>query len=360
MKLSRDICLGGRYNNKNITGIKLNGYIIYDSEDTPSGFTFVFVTDTADDMPITFKQGVVPCELNITTTQRSDGLYTREVEFVDESNKDIKITKNYSTDNPNESIKRIEQLSGDYGNFVYIFSGLRELEYADLSAWNTSKVTSMNYMFKDCKFLTTLDISNFDTSNVTSMTGMFNSCAALKRLNLSSFNTANVTDMQFMFHDCQSLKEVTVGSFNTTNVTNMTGMFYQCYELVLLRLKNFDTTNVTNMMAMFRNCESLGELDLSRFNTANVTNMAYMFMNCQSLFLLDLSNFDTTNVTDMSMMFYGCTALTELILDNCNNATINKIIAELPTFSSGTHTIYCKQANAEGLTAPKGWTFSYV
>ena len=185
MKLSRDICLGGHYNNKEITGIKLNGYIIYDSEDTPSGFTFIFVTDVADDMPITFKQGLVPCELKITTTQRSDGLYTREVEFVDESNKDIKVTMNYSTSNPNESIKRIELLSGDYGSFVSIFRGLSELEYADLSAWNTSKVTSMYYMFNGCPRLTELNVSNWDTSNVTTMSGMFNSCYSLRRLNLS-------------------------------------------------------------------------------------------------------------------------------------------------------------------------------
>jgi hypothetical protein len=61
-------------------------------------------------------------------------------------------------------------------------------------------------------------------------------------------------------------------------------------------------------------------------------------------------------------MFSDCTSLAELRLDNCDNNTINKIITSLnfPTFTSGTHKIYCKQANASGLTAPQGWTFSYV
>jgi hypothetical protein len=41
----------------------------------------------------------------------------------------------------------------------------------------------------------------------------------------------------------------------------------------------------------------------------------------------------------------------------------NKIITSsmFPTFTDGsTHRIYCKRANASGLTPPQGWTFTYV
>ena len=52
-------------------------------------------------------------------------------------------------------------------------------------------------------------------------------------------------------------------------------------------------------------------------------------------------------------------------LDNCSNDTINKIITSdyFPTHSAtvaNNYKIYCKQANVSGLTAPTGWTFTYV
>ena len=117
------------------------------------------------------------------------------------------------------------------------------------------------------------------------------------------------------------------------------------------------------MNKMFYNCTVLASLDLSNFNTSNVTDMSSMFAFCYNLTTLDLSNFDMTKVTDTTYMFASCNALKILRLDNCSNSTINKIItsAGFPTFTDGsTHTIYCKSANASGLTPPQGWTFSYV
>ena len=63
-------------------------------------------------------------------------------------------------------------------------------------------------------------------------------------------------------------------------------------------------------------------------------------------------------------MFSGCTSLHTLRLDNCSNDTISKIIASggFPTnaIEGVTRTIYCKEENAAGLTAPTNWVFSYV
>jgi hypothetical protein len=71
-----------------------------------------------------------------------------------------------------------------------------------------------------------------------------------------------------------------------------------------------------------------------------------------------------TNVTSTENMFSGCVNLRTLRLDNCSNDTINKIItsASFPTglINGETRKIYCKQANAAGLTAPDGWEFVFV
>jgi hypothetical protein len=70
-------------------------------------------------------------------------------------------------------------------------------------------------------------------------------------------------------------------------------------------------------------------------------------------------------VTNMDSMFLVCSSLHTLRLNNCSNDTIKKIIKS-DGFPTGACTggqprvIYCKRANATGLTAPNGWSFSYV
>ena len=58
------------------------------------------------------------------------------------------------------------------------------------------------------------------------MNRMFQSCEQIEYLDLSNFNTSNVTNMEFMFTKCHKLKEIIgIYTFNNSKVTNMTGMF---------------------------------------------------------------------------------------------------------------------------------------
>lgn len=59
---------------------------------------------------------------------------------------------------------------------VYGTRAKSTLVKADLSGWDTSKVTDMSFMFRHCESLTALDVSNFDTSKVTNMSCMFDGC----------------------------------------------------------------------------------------------------------------------------------------------------------------------------------------
>jgi hypothetical protein len=71
-----------------------------------------------------------------------------------------------------------------------------------------------------------------------------------------------------------------------------------------------------------------------------------------------------TNVGRMDYMFNKHNKLHTLRLDNCSNITINKIItsSDFPTnaIPGVTRKIYCKEAEAAGLTAPKNWVFEYI
>ena len=102
------------------------------------------------------------------------------------------------------------------------------------------------------------------------MSGMFQVCGELEYLDLSNFNTENITDMSFMFTACNKLKEIKgINKFITNKVTNMSGMFQECNELEYLDLSNFNTENVIDMSAMFTKCNKLTYLNLLNFSIKN-------------------------------------------------------------------------------------------
>ena len=49
------------------------------------------------------------------------------------------------------------------------------------------------------------------------MTSMFSGCSSLTRLDLSNWDTSNVTDIEYMFNECTSLKDVYITSYATLN-----------------------------------------------------------------------------------------------------------------------------------------------
>ena len=130
------------------------------------------------------------------------------------------------------------------------------------------------------------------------MTGMFQGCIELEYLDLSNFNTTNVTDMGWMFYECHKLKEIKgINNFNTINVNNMRGMFNKCKELEYLDLSNFNTSNVTNMENMFNECHKLKKIKgINNFDTRKVIYMDNMFEQCDELEYLILSKFNNSKI----------------------------------------------------------------
>ena len=181
-----------------------------------------------------------------------------------------------------------------------MFYDMRSLTSLNLSNFDTSQVTNMQYMFSDMTKLTTLDLSNFDTSKVTDMKYMFNEMYGLTSLNLSSFNTSNVTDMSYMFAHMFSLTSLNLSNFNTSKVTNMGAMFYDMPRLTSLDLSNFNTSNVTNMGWMFAFNGSEKIYVNNDFNTSKLTSFSNMFKESKKLrggngsYLADPSTADKT------------------------------------------------------------------
>ena len=73
----------------------------------------------------------------------------------------------------------------------------------DLSTWDVSSVTDMQYMFYGTPF--NQDLSDWTTSALTSMKSMFHNATAMVGAGLASFDIADVTTMQNMFNGGNAL-----------------------------------------------------------------------------------------------------------------------------------------------------------
>ena len=319
MKLS-DSLESGRYTNKLIFSILTNNYNPIAIMTEGSDFnTKLKALETTTNKIERFKKSTVAPAASMNAVNIED----------EESDYEIKLWLD-PTDKTAYYYAETEKvyLNTDSSNMFlskYYEQKIRNILELDLSNFDTSKVTNMQFMFHGISRLTTLNLSNFDTSKVTDMEGMFWDMYNLTTLNISSFNTSQVTDMRHMFDWMLNLTTLNLSNFNTSKVMDMQSMFSGMSSLTTLNLSNFDTSKVTSMHHMFYKMSSLTSLNLSNFDTSKVTDMSYMFYSTVNLTSLNLSNFDTSKVTDMSYMFYNMYGLTSLDLLNFNTSKVTNM-----------------------------------
>ena len=380
-----------RYKGANIKLIKLGDTIIYEA---PTSYGVYEPYQFRDDTQLT--------EVEVIVNDSNDNL---SYMFSGCTNLTFVNVENFNTSNVTD--------------MSYMFADCDSLKILNLSNFDTRRVTSMNRMFHSCNSLTELNLSNFNTrrcNNVSTDQWIMPHCDNLYTIRLDNCNRETIGyilgradishgnqynpptklgtiyckesmvegltppfgwEFSFVSEDLTELRLYNdiVDEFRGRNITevrtivndthtDLSEMFRGCANLISVNTEDWDVSNVTNMWGMFMDCTSLTSLDLSSFDTSNVYDIGMMFTNCGSLTELYLSNFDTSNVYDVDFMFSGCNNLRELHLDNCSNNTISKIITSygFPTgaISGVTRKLYCKRANAEGLTAPKNWQFSYI
>jgi surface protein len=387
MRLDRDNCLGGHYNNRVLTGIRLRNYQIFPTDDL-NVFTWSLKDSdyTLDTIRIDF--AYVGCSCENHYLDFGDNSWA---DFeIPESAKagDIVLHHNYANRDGQDCViitclvpsgsesggrvyglKTVEALSPEIivnDHVKDLFAYCPDLESVDIRFGELfANVSDMSDMFQSCGKLKKITIPYWTTSTrLTNLKGTFAGCESLETIDVSNWNTSNVINMRFLFHGCESLTELDVSNWDTSNVTNMSNTFSGCSALTELDVSNFNTSNVTSIGGMFSGCTSLTELDLSNFNTSNVTSMFGMFGSCTSLTTLNLSGWNLSNVIYTDHMFENCTNLQTLILNDCSIDTISKMISSLNfptgTINSGaTRKIYCDKTAVEaaGLTEPDGWEF---
>ena len=118
----------------------------------------------------------------------------------------------------------------------------------NLNDIDTSRITDMSSLFYESVFINKIDISLWDTSNVTNMNYMFGGCAMLN-CDLSKWDVSKVKNMHGMFFKCSNFNS-DLSKWNTRNVSDMENMFYKCYKFNC-DLSGWDVHNVEYMRDMF-------------------------------------------------------------------------------------------------------------
>ena len=169
------------------------------------------------------------------------------------------------------------------------------------------------------------------------------------------FSTEGLTDEKYI------VKNNDDGTYTIT-ITSLTPPsyidFYLCSHLCTIEYIN--TTNLTRVSGMFSNCPLLKSVTMPDLTDKGM--FFKMFYNCPKLTYVDIRNWDVVYSDEYSAfqyMFSGCTSLEELRLDNWDDITPIIRSVDFPTFTSGTHIIYCKY-KATHLDAPQGWVYSFV
>ena len=123
-------------------------------------------------------------------------------------------------------VSNIDSFSNDKDKCKGIFSHT-DFKYIDISDWDVSNVTDMEYMFYMCKELKSVgNILGWDVSKVTDMSGMFYSCTYFNQ-DISSWNVSNVISMTYMFSWCESFKQ-DLSNWNVSKVRYRGGIFTAC------------------------------------------------------------------------------------------------------------------------------------
>lgn len=263
---------------------------------------------------------------NLFKTNSSTKLVSLDVSALDTS----RVTSMNSTFKECDALVSLDISEWDTSkvtNMDYMFYDCASLNSLDVGNFDTSSVTSMKYMFSGAESLITLDVSEWDMSSVTTLDRMFYGCSALSELDVSNWDTSAVTNLDYTFCGCEGLSALDVSHWDTSSATSADRLFADCELITFLDVSNWDTGMIQNMNSMFSRCKKLKTLDVSNWNMASVKTMQYMFYYCNSVEELDVASWNTSNVTDMKYLFADCYKITSLDLSNWNTSKVENMSA---------------------------------
>ena len=304
-----------------------DGYYVNDLTVTASdGSTVDFVVETFD--------GGKKIKFNNTSNCY---IYNIKVEYisyvtdwdiqVDTSNKTVRLAQ-YRGDGGDVVINDSYDIKGD------LYKTLFESRYRSASPFysNGNKITAFKAngsikikyskeMFSPCTNIEKIDISGFDMTEPTSINYMFSGCEKLNQITWGPIDISKVDSLSYMFSNCKKLEDVSfLSSWDVKNIENMSNMFNGCESIKVLPIANWNTSQVTNLYYFCAFCKSLNNNDfISSWNLSSLSASSndHMFYECDSLTDVDITlNLGKQNYShDLNSMFGYC--------DNLKSAKIN-------------------------------------
>ena len=178
-----------------------------------------------------------------------------------------------------EDLEYCPKTKKDLINIIYM---LLDKDKTDFNCIDTSLITDMSDLFIDSIFENLVfDVSKWDVSNVTNMDFMFCGCIKFDG-DLSDWDVSNVKTMEEMFCKCRNFTGKGLENWDVSNVKTMSSMFSECEDFEGKSIENWDVSNVENISYMFDYCTSLN-CNLNNWNVSKVKKKSGVFQGTKGI-----------------------------------------------------------------------------
>ena len=183
---------------------------------------------------------------------------------------------------------------------------------------------------------------------------MFNKCISLISLNLSSFDISKVTNMDYMFYNCHNLKYLDIPHFSPENLIEMKKIFYNMSSLIYLNINSLEIKDNTIIDSSFDKLPSDLKICSNKTNMQNYLLSINKTYDCSDICFIKNIKIDLNkNECIQSCIEHGynhecnnicyneCPENAHYIIKNLNNK--DNIFAEYPEGVA-----ICLEPNTEG------------
>lgn len=176
---------------------------------------------------VTHFYGAELLDMSSTTTLKRAFSYMLSLEYIDVSNWDLSnvTSLEYTFGAPNTLV--VDGVSHDIGG-----SKIKKL---DVCKWDVSKVTTFKNTFLGCRYLESLDVSRWNTSSARSFQSMLSICENLMEFDVRNFDVGSLKVTTQMFNRCENLRELDFSAWKAPNVVSADAMLFGTYRIEKLK-----------------------------------------------------------------------------------------------------------------------------
>ena len=155
----------------------------------------------------------------------------------------------------------------------------------NISSWNVSNLTNLDFVFcgdesdwkcNPARQSLDADLSLWNTNKITSLRSTFRNADAMNLNSLTDWNTSSLVSLQNTFRDVDTSLDHAIATWNTQTITTLEGTFRGTSNFTGLGMKNWDTSSVTDLSYTFHDASAL-ERDIGNLDVWSVTESSNVF-----------------------------------------------------------------------------------